>query len=121
AGQVPLTHGVDFSARRQPLQRVLADGLQHHHARFAVRTFFQSQQALVNERGDTIHHVQRQRSIRVAHGRCGLQRATTHKHSPPPLPAPSVTPPKTTPTPANTSSSAEETNLTPQPIAPQPV
>jgi hypothetical protein len=47
--RVLLPHGLRLPARLQPLQRVLANRLQHHEARLAIGTIDAQQQAIVDK------------------------------------------------------------------------
>src|SRR5215210_6149431 len=76
-------HGIRLPALLKLLVRELADGLQHHEARFISCPFFLPQEALVKERGGAFEYVRRKISLSVAYHLHGLQCCPAREDSKP--------------------------------------
>src|SRR5262245_59040885 len=76
---MPPSRLLRLPADLKPLQRVLADGLQHHEARLPVCIVTLIQQALVEQRLKTIQYVEREIALRIAVGLGGLKRVSPDK------------------------------------------
>ncbi len=72
-------HLVLVALGREALQRVRADGVEHGNAAVVPRSRYLLQQALVEERVEPIHHVDRGHAIARSYRRRRLQRAAPHK------------------------------------------
>ena len=70
---------LQFSARSQAFQPILADHLQGIQAWFILVVCRLSQQAFLDERCDAVQHGDRHAPKRCRDGLCGLQRAPSNE------------------------------------------
>ena len=72
-----------LTALDEPLQPVVADGLQHQEAGLAIRRSESLQEALVDERAQGVEHVETKLAIRVADRQRAVGRAAADEHGEP--------------------------------------